>query len=96
MQPFVVNATHLVPIDWCLIWDLPVSLQFCSCSSILDPRQVDSLMILVASFPLLGSFEVTRYFWFPRCWDWVFRLNTFCNNISSPVDDVLLTALLLG
>ena len=31
-------------------------LVFCSCSSILDPRQVDSLMILVASFPLLGSF----------------------------------------
>ena len=56
MHPSVVNAICLVPIDW----DLPVSLQFCSCSSILDPMQVGFLMILVASFPLLGSFEATR------------------------------------
>ena len=28
-------------------------LVFCSCSGIPDPRQVDSLVILVASFPLL-------------------------------------------
>ena len=61
---FVVNATHLVPIDLYLIWDLIASLQFRFCSGIPDPMQVGSLMMLIASFPLLGLFDFSRSFRF--------------------------------
>ena len=65
---FVMNATHPVPIDLCLIWDLSASLQIRFCRGILDPMQVGSLMMLIASFPLLGLFDFTRSFRFDSFW----------------------------